>query len=119
MICRLQTKFTTGDDNHVGDDYFLTSGDKIRYFLEEDAVKDGKLIREKQRAVNKIGHGASPTDNPTRRSMTIAYYSALHELDPSFRDVTLNNPSIKAVVRDLHFHKDPAGQGHCFVDPCR
>lgn len=53
-----QTKFTTGDDNHVGDDYFLTSGDKIRYFLEESAVVDGKLIREKEKAVNKIGHGA-------------------------------------------------------------
>ena len=47
-----------GDDNHVGDDYFLTSGDKIRFFLEEDAVdSEGKLIVEKNRAVNKIGHG--------------------------------------------------------------
>jgi hypothetical protein len=53
-----QTKFTTGDDNHVGDDYFLTSGDKIRYFLEEDAVDaNGKLMRDKSKAVNKIGHG--------------------------------------------------------------
>lgn len=42
----------------MGDDYFLTSGDKIRYFLEEDALdKDGKLIRDKTKAVNKIGHG--------------------------------------------------------------
>ncbi|KAH9949644.1 phytanoyl-CoA dioxygenase [Amylocystis lapponica] len=83
------TKFTTGDDNHIGDDYFLTSGDKIRYFLEEDAVdKNGKLNREKQRAVNKIGH-------------------ALHELDPVFRAVTIENPSMRAVVRDLQFHHDP------------
>ena len=56
----LQTKFTTGDKDHVGDDYFLTSGDKIRYFLEEDATDgQGNLTREKQKAVNKIGHGTS------------------------------------------------------------
>lgn len=60
ILCSLyaiQTKFTTGDDNHVGDEYFLDSGDKIRYFLEDGAVIDGKLTREKEKAVNKIGHG--------------------------------------------------------------
>jgi len=83
------TKFTTGDDNHVGDDYFLTSGDKIRYFLEEDAVNsEGKLVVEKQKSVNKIGH-------------------ALHELDPAFHRVTLENQRLKDLVMDLNFHKDP------------
>ncbi|KAJ7594575.1 phytanoyl-CoA dioxygenase [Mycena floridula] len=83
------TKFTTGEDNHVGDDYFLNSGDKIRYFLEEDAVdKQGNLTRSKQSAVNKIGHG-------------------LHELDPLFRKVTLQNERLRKFVLDLGFHKDP------------
>jgi len=84
------TKFTTGDDDHVGDDYFLTSGNKIRYFLETDAIdKDtGKLNREKTRAVNKIGHG-------------------LHEREPAFRKVTLENEKMRALVRDLKFHHDP------------
>jgi len=83
------TKFTTGDDNHVGDDYFLTSGDKIRYFLEEGAIdSEGKLTREKQKSVNKIGH-------------------ALHELDPAFRKVTLENERLRNLVRDLKFHRDP------------
>jgi len=83
------TKFTTGDDNHVGDEYFLESGDKIRYFLEEDALdKEGKLTRDKSKAVNKIGH-------------------ALHELDPAFRKVTMENERLRALVRDLKFHRDP------------
>ncbi|KJA27570.1 hypothetical protein HYPSUDRAFT_34670 [Hypholoma sublateritium FD-334 SS-4] len=83
------TRFTTSDKDHVGDDYFLSSGDKIRYFLEEDAVDaSGKLTREKQKSVNKIGH-------------------ALHELDPIFRRTTLENERLRALVRDLKFHRDP------------
>lgn len=37
-------------------------------------------------------------------------FPALHELDPAFKKVTLENDRLKALVRDLRFHKDPVGQ---------
>ena len=42
--------------------------------------------------------------------------SALHELDPIFRKVTLENERLKSLVRDLKFHRDPVGEkGHLLV----
>ncbi|KAJ1962684.1 hypothetical protein GGI12_002501 [Dipsacomyces acuminosporus] len=52
------TTFSTGlKKKHIGDQYFFDSADKISYFLEEDAIKDGKLAVDRHRAINKIGHG--------------------------------------------------------------
>src|SRR5687768_15727246 len=49
--------FSTREQNRVADDYFLTSGDKIRFFFEENAfLPNGTLKYEKEKSINKIAH---------------------------------------------------------------
>jgi phytanoyl-CoA hydroxylase len=81
------TQFTTSDKGHVSGSYFLESGDKIRYFLEEESMNaEGRLSVPKEQAVNKIGHG-------------------LHLQNKIFQTQTLNE-SIKEIAHSLSY-KDP------------
>ena len=74
--------FTTHEQDRIADDYFLTSGDKVRFFFEENAFNpDGTLKYAKERSINKIGH-------------------ALHDLEPLF-DQFSRHPRVAEVARAL------------------
>src|SRR5687767_13778674 len=74
--------FSTREQTRTSDDYFLESGDKIRFFFEENAFNaDGGFRQEKATSINKIGH-------------------ALHDLDPVFDEFSRRD-EIKELVSGL------------------
>lgn len=75
--------FTTREQTRTSDDYFLGSGDQIRFFFEEDAFDaDGNLLQSKEHSINKIGH-------------------ALHDLDPVFNSFS-RTQELARLVADLN-----------------
>uniref|UniRef100_A0A673AHZ8 Phytanoyl-CoA dioxygenase domain-containing protein 1 n=1 Tax=Sphaeramia orbicularis TaxID=375764 RepID=A0A673AHZ8_9TELE len=82
--CR--TTFSTYHDEQLktqgNADYFITSGDKIRFFFEKGVFDDkGEFIVPKQRSLNKVGH-------------------ALHAHEPLFKKVT-HSTKIQGIAKKL------------------
>jgi phytanoyl-CoA hydroxylase len=76
------TVFSTHDQRHAKDAYFLESANNISFFFEEGAVNNaGELICDKTLAINKIGH-------------------ALHDLDPVFNSFSYLS-KIMLLLQDL------------------
>jgi len=101
---------TSADGEHIGDDYFLGSNDKvdpysspcstsfdrrqIRYFLEPSSLSSAtetspaKLVVPAERSINRIGH-------------------ALAILDPVFRRHTLESDKIRDLAKEVGEHESP------------
>ena len=80
----VRSVFSTTKQTQLDDDYFISSGDKIRFFLEDDAFDEsGELRQSKHDSLNKLGH-------------------AMHDLDPVF-DAFSRTPELAEAVRRLGF----------------
>lgn len=78
----IATVFSTRSEAHAEDDYFASSGGKIRFFFEEEAFDpEGRLRQAKALSINKIGH-------------------ALHDLDPVFERFS-RQPALAGLVESL------------------
>ncbi len=74
--------FSTTDQTHSADDWFLGSGDKVRCFFEAEALDtQGHLRRPLAESINKIGH-------------------AMHDLDPVF-DAFSHGPALAQLAADI------------------
>jgi len=74
--------FSTTDQEQLNDRYFIESGDKIRFFLENDAFDEaGQLRSSKENCLNKMGH-------------------AMHDIDPVF-DRFSHTPALAEITRLL------------------
>lgn len=93
--------FTTdAQTRRMNDEYFLSSGDQVRYFFEEHAFQeDGQTLKVPlDVAVNKIGHN-------------------LHNLDEEFEKVSYA-PKVQAMLRSLGYKRPMAVQSmYIFKQP--
>lgn len=106
----VRSVFSTTKAPQLDDRYFIESGDKIRFFMEQDAFDaDGRLRQSKDASLNKMGH-------------------AMHDLDPVFSEFSHSRPLARiasdlgiadpAIIQSMYIFKPPhiGGEVVCHQD---
>lgn len=102
--------FSTHEQSRTTDDYFLESGDNIRFFFEEHAFNpDGTLKQSKEQSINKIGHALHDLDRVFDK------FSRSQKLRDLVSDLAIEDPLL---LQSMYIFKQPniGGEVTCHQD---
>ena len=105
-----QSVFDTVSQTHNDDNYFLESGDKIRFFFEEKAKLDEENVKtNKQYIINKIGHALHDLDEK------FIQFSKNDDLDKISKAIGFEDPLL---LQSMYIFKQPkiGGEVVCHQD---
>jgi phytanoyl-CoA hydroxylase len=102
--------FSTHEQTRTSDDYFLTSGDRIRFFFEEEAFdENGHLRQSRERSINKIGHALHDLD------LVFNAFSRSSRMARLVSDLEIDDPLL---IQSMYIFKQPniGGEVACHQD---